>query len=116
MEGPGLAAGKRNATRLGAHLVFLDESGFLLTPSVRRTWAPRGHTPTLRHWQRHDRVSVLSAVTLSPRRRHCGLYLRCHPHHNLTAPDVCAFARSCSATFAAPSLCSGIASRSIVDP
>src|SRR3954471_4059935 len=24
-----------------AHLVFLDESGFMLTPTVRRTWAPR---------------------------------------------------------------------------
>lgn len=60
---------------------------------MRRTWAPKGHTPTLRHWQRHDRVSVLSAVTLSARRHHCGLYLRCHPGHNLKAPDVCAFVR-----------------------
>ena len=25
-----------------ASLVFLDESGFMLTPTVRRTWAPRG--------------------------------------------------------------------------
>ena len=25
-----------------AHLVFLDASGFMLTPLVRRTFAPRG--------------------------------------------------------------------------
>jgi hypothetical protein len=37
---PGRASKK--ARRLGAHLVFVDESGFLLIPTVRRTWAPRG--------------------------------------------------------------------------
>src|ERR1700722_7290684 len=30
-----------------AHLVFLDESGFMLTPTVRRTWGPTGRTPEL---------------------------------------------------------------------
>jgi hypothetical protein len=29
--------------------VFEDESGVSLLPSVRATWAPRGHTPVLRH-------------------------------------------------------------------
>jgi len=28
-----------------AWLVFLDESGFLLAPLVRRSWAPAGQTP-----------------------------------------------------------------------
>ncbi len=40
-----MAPGKKNARRLGAHLVFLDESGFQLTPMVRRTSAPGSHTP-----------------------------------------------------------------------
>src|SRR5207253_4546093 len=31
---------KKNAARLGAHIVFADESGFLLAPLVVRTWAP----------------------------------------------------------------------------
>lgn len=31
----------KKATRLGAHLVFVDDSGFLLIPTVRKTWAPR---------------------------------------------------------------------------
>jgi transposase len=30
----------------GAWLCFLDESGASLTPPVRRTWAPAGHTPS----------------------------------------------------------------------
>jgi len=32
----------REAWRRGAHIAFLDESGFLLTPLVRRTLARRG--------------------------------------------------------------------------
>lgn len=70
---------------IGLIPVFIDESGFLLTPSVRRTWAPRGRTPVLHHWQRHDRVSVISALTLSPRLCHRGLYVRCQADQN---PEV----------------------------
>ncbi|MCZ7583796.1 MAG: IS630 family transposase [Deltaproteobacteria bacterium] len=33
---------KKNAEDLGAHLVFIDESGFCLIPPVRKTWAPKG--------------------------------------------------------------------------
>lgn len=40
-----MAEDKKNASRLGAALVFLDESGLLMAPLVRRTWAPCGQTP-----------------------------------------------------------------------
>ena len=33
--------------RLKAALVFLDESGLLMAPLVRRTWAPVGNTTIL---------------------------------------------------------------------
>lgn len=49
-----------------AHLVFLDESGFQLTPTVRRTLAPRGQTPVLPCWDRRDKISAISAITLTP--------------------------------------------------
>lgn len=62
-------------------------------PTVRRTWAPRGQTPLLRHWQKHDRVSVISGLSLSPRRRRCGLYFQYQLDQNLRAPDTCAFLR-----------------------
>lgn len=92
MDRAGVAAGKKNAARLGAHLVFVDESGFLLIPTVRRTWAPRGETPILHHWQKHDRISVISGLSLSPTRRRCGLYFQLH-RENLRAPDACDFLR-----------------------
>ena len=87
-----MGPGKKNAARLGAHLVFIDESGFLLIPSVRKTWAPRGQTPLLRFWQRHDKISVISGLSVSPRRRRLGLYYQLH-RTNIRAPQVCAFLR-----------------------
>jgi transposase len=64
----------REAQTRGAHLVFLDESGFMLTPSVRRTWAPRGQTPILDAWDRRDRISAISSITVSPKNRRLNLY------------------------------------------
>jgi transposase len=84
----------RRARRRGAHLVFLDESGFMLTPTVRRTLAPRGETPILRSWDRHDRISAISAITVSPKRRRVGLYSRLLPDDtNVHGEDVVEFLR-----------------------
>jgi DDE superfamily endonuclease len=55
-------------------LVFLDESGFLLLATLRRTLAPRGQTPIHRHQVRRDKLSAISAITVSPKRRRRGLY------------------------------------------
>lgn len=81
------AAGKR-----GAHLVFLDESGFMLTPTVRRTWAPQGETPLLSCWDRRDRISAISCITVSPQRARLNLYFDLLPDNtNATAEHVVAF-------------------------
>jgi hypothetical protein len=62
--GPGST---KNARRRGAWIVFLDESGVGFTPPVRRTWAPRGHTPILRHYQRHwTRLSIAGMCCYRP--------------------------------------------------
>jgi transposase len=69
---------------------LLDESGFLLQPTRRRTWAPRGQPPVQRCWGRHDRLSVCAALSWSPRRQRLGLYFRLH-RHNICTADVLAF-------------------------
>jgi len=47
------------------HIVYIDEVGFMLNPLVRKTWAPRGHTPVLKISEnRHDRISVIGAMTI----------------------------------------------------
>jgi transposase len=74
--------------------VFLDECGFLLIPNVRRTWAPRGHTPIIRHRYRRDKVSAISAVTMSARRHRCRLYIHFYPGSNITHVEVAVFLRA----------------------
>jgi transposase len=47
----------------------------MLMPNVVRTWAPQGQTPIHRHRQgRRDKISVISGISLSPRRQRIGLY------------------------------------------
>jgi len=88
-----VAPGKKNATRLGAPLVFVDESGFLLIPSVHKTWAPRGQTPIIRHRYQRDKISVISGLSVSPVRRRLGLYWRPLLNKNFKHPQVCEFLR-----------------------
>lgn len=44
-------------------LVFVDEAGFYLLPSVVRTYAPRGQTPVLRVRLTRDHLSVMAGMT-----------------------------------------------------
>jgi transposase len=75
-----VAADKKIAARRRAHLVLIDESGFLLSPLVRRTLAPRGQTPVLKTWGGHrERVSAIAALSISPKRRRIGLYFCTYP-------------------------------------
>jgi transposase len=80
------------AEQRGAHLVFLDESGFQLEPVVRRTYAPRGKTPIQEAWHRKGRISAISAVTVSPRRRRPNLAFRLLPDDaNAHGEDTASF-------------------------
>lgn len=62
----------------------------MLQPVVRRTWAPRGQTPILRQWDRRDRLSAISALTVAPRRRRFGLYWALY-RHNIRTAEVLRF-------------------------
>ena len=55
-----------------------------------RTWAPSGRTPRLWHHFRRDKVSAISAISVSPRRQRVGLYYRLF-QHNLKLADVTRF-------------------------
>jgi transposase len=84
----------RAAQARNAHLVFLDESGFMLNPSVRRTWGPRGQTPVLSAWDRRDRISAISCLTVSPKARRLNLHFDLLPDNaNVHGEDVVAYWR-----------------------
>jgi transposase len=82
----------RQARERDAHLLLLDESCFQLTPTVRRTLAPRGQTPILSCWDKRDKISAISAITLSPQRRLPGLLFQLLPDkENFHGEEVVAF-------------------------
>jgi transposase len=56
-----------NSPKKGEHegrtIVFVDEAGFQLLPTVVRTYAPRGETPVLPETATKEHLSVISGVT-----------------------------------------------------
>jgi transposase len=93
----------RAAGRRGAYLVFIDEAGFLLEPVVRRTYAPRGHTPVQRVADKHGRISAIGAILVSPRRDCIKLqYGLLANNVNFRGPTVVQFLRTLRADLAAP--------------
>jgi hypothetical protein len=57
---------KHEAANRHAHLAFIDESGFMLAPTIRRTYAPRGHAPVQVVSDPHAKISVIAAIVVSP--------------------------------------------------
>jgi len=64
----------KDADQRGAYLVFIDESGFLLSPYIRRTFAPRGKTPIIKASDPHGRISAISALAISPKQKRLSFY------------------------------------------
>ena len=101
MAQPGLAAHQKKARRRGATIVFIDESGFRLQPLNRRTWAPTGETPLQKAWLRHDRLSVIGAVALSPTRRRISTPFQIH-EENIRTDEVVSFIKALRQQFQRP--------------
>lgn len=81
----------------------MDESGLLLGPLLRRTWAPRGCTPRLLQRGRHrDKVSVAAAMWLTPRRDRLGLSFQTLVKGYYNSERVAAFLESLLAELGAP--------------
>lgn len=72
--------------------MFADESGFLLIPHVAKTWAPIGQTPIHRHVYRRDKISVISGISVSPKRQRLSLYYYLF-YDNIGQDEVCLFLR-----------------------
>ncbi|MGH7208204.1 MAG: transposase [Nitrospiraceae bacterium] len=45
---------------------------------MARTWAPVGQTPTVHHFDRRDRISVISGISVSPMRQRLNLHFQLH--------------------------------------
>jgi transposase len=93
----------RQAFQRRARIALLDESGFLLAPVVRRTLAPRGQTPILDCSDSHDRISVISAITLSPQALRVGLhFMLLGDNENFHGEEVVLFLRQLKSEVGGP--------------
>ncbi len=93
----------REAASRNAHLAFVDETGFMLNPLVRRTFAPRGKTPANRVADPHARISVIGAITVDPRRERVGLiYNMLGDNANFRGPGIAHFLEMLRAEICGP--------------
>jgi transposase len=89
------------AVARGASLAFVDEAGFMLEPTVKRTYAPRGKTPVHRIANPHGRISTIGAIVLTPSRDRIDLvYGLLGDNLNFQGPAVVQFPRTLHSTVA----------------
>jgi transposase len=85
---------QETARREDAHIVLIDETGVMMAPLVRRSLAPRGETPVLKQkGARREKVSIIAAFSLSPRRHDPGLDFQTHPRSFVDNVKAAAFVR-----------------------
>ena len=65
----------------GAYLVFIDESGFMASPTRRQTYSPRGKTPVIKVTDPHGRISTIGAITVSPKYRRLNFFYHLLPNN-----------------------------------
>ena len=69
-----------------------DEAGFMMNPSVKKTWAPRARTPIVPYRNRRQKkVSVLGAVALHARSGRIDLLCDFHPDSYVRGEQAAAF-------------------------
>jgi transposase len=62
----------------------------MLTPNVRRTWAPKGKTPHVYHWFKQDKISAIGALSVSPIYKRVQFFIRFRSR-NLSSRHVIQF-------------------------
>jgi hypothetical protein len=74
-------------------LVFLDESGYSAVSPLKRTWAPRGQTPTIRTSLDHnERLNLIGALCVTPAQRRIKLHIQSH-RKSISGEQVIVFLR-----------------------
>ena len=85
MEGGALARTQKGALKDGRTILFVDQSGFYLLPTVVRTYAPVGQMPVLHEQLSRDHLSAMSGITPE------GRLLMMEQEGTFKGPDVVRF-------------------------
>jgi transposase len=93
----------KEARERRASLVFVDETGFMLGPTVRRTYSPCGRTPVHRVSAPHARISVIGAIIVGLRRKTFSLaYDYLADNANFNGSSVVGFLRTLHTILSSP--------------
>lgn len=93
----------RETEQKKAYLVFIDEAGFLLSPSLRRTFSPRGQRPLVKVGDPHARISAIGAISISPAHKRLSfLYFLLHDNANFRSDSVVRFVSELNRRLAGP--------------
>jgi transposase len=93
----------READARKAWLSFVDETGFLLEPTTRRTFAPRGRTPVHEVSDKHAKISTIGAILISPDRDSIHLaYHQLPDNENFQGTSVASFVHTFHSAFYGP--------------
>jgi transposase len=91
------------AAARGADVVFVDEAGFRLEPTVRRSYAPRGQTPVLKVADPHARISVIGGIVVRPGTERVGMvYGMLADNLNYRWPAIAGFVRTLRSKLSRP--------------
>lgn len=75
--------------------MFIDESGLLMSPLVRRTWGLKGQTPLFYQRTRsYKKISAIAALCVSPDKENVRLYFRLHPAKSINTDLVLSFLKA----------------------
>jgi transposase len=87
-----LARAFKKSSDTNGVILMADEVGFMMNPSIKKTWAPLAKTPTVPYRKRHhQKVSVLGAVVLHAVSGRIDLVCDFHPDSYVRAEQAAAF-------------------------
>jgi transposase len=87
-----VAGASKKSAADGGVIVMADEVGFMMNPSVKKTWAPKARTPVVAYRNRRQKkVSVLGAVVLHAATGQIDLVCDFHPDSYVRAGQAAGF-------------------------
>jgi transposase len=86
-----------------AHLVFVDETGFMMYPTIRKSFSPRGQSPVNKVSDPHGRLSTIGAIAVSPSRDNLSWhYCTLNDNTNFRGPAVVEFLEQLNQAITSP--------------
>jgi transposase len=93
----------KEAAKRRAYLVFVDETGFMMYPTIRKSFAPPGNTPINKVTDPHGRISTIGAIAVNPTDKSLAWhYCMLDDNTNYRGPGVVDFLRRLSVVIPGP--------------